>query len=312
MPSTIESADLREQSIPLTRVIWGYLLGIGGAFTVLLLAMIAARASGLLSVDDANIVLGFIGQREFLLFLVVGFLAQVVDGSLGMAYGITSTSFLIGAGVPPATASAAVHVSEVFTTAASGISHWRFGNVDFKLFRRLAIPGIVGAVIGAYVLSASDASVMRPVVALYLLVMGIIILRKAFRKVVVTTQPTGRVGWLALIGGFADSSGGGGWGSIVVSTLIGSGSHPKKTIGTVNASEFLVALASAGTFTYMLGSGNWTVVLGLIIGGVLAAPLGAYVCHRINVRAAMGVVGVLIIFLSTRTVLKALDVWPFF
>jgi uncharacterized protein len=180
------------------------------------------------------------------------------------------------------------------------------------VFLRLALPGAIGAAIGAYLLSSVDASLMRPVVAVYLLVMGGVILRKAIIGALAVKQETQRVGWLALFGGFADASGGGGWGPIVTSTLIGSGSHPKETIGTVNASEFLVALTAAGTFTFMLGSGNLAIVMGLIVGGVLAAPLGAYVCHRINVRAAMGVVGALVIFLSTRTILKALGVWPFF
>ena len=300
------------QVVRYTSVIRGYVVGISSAITMLLLVIIGVRSLELFTHDELLDALSFLVQPEFLIFLGVGFFAQIVDGALGMAYGVVSTAFLISVGVPPAAASAGVHVAEVFTTAASGISHWRFGNVDSRLFRRLAIPGAIGAAIGAYLLSSVDASMMRPVVAVYLLVMGAIILRKAFSKVLELKEPNQRVGWLGLLGGFADATGGGGWGPIVTTTLIGSGNHPKITIGTVSASEFLVALTAAGTFTFMLGSGNWTVVLGLIIGGVLAAPLGAFICHRINVRVAMGVVGALIIFLSTRTVFKALDVWPFF
>jgi len=300
------------QVVRFTSVIWGYVVGISSAITMLLLVIIGVRSLELCTHDELSDALSFLVQPEFLIFLGVGFFAQIVDGSLGMAYGIVSTSFLVSFGVPPAAASAGVHIAEVFTTAVSGISHWRFGNVDFGLLRRLTVPGVIGAAIGAFLLSSVDASMMRPVVAVYLLVMGIVILRKAFKKIIELKQPTARLSLLGLLGGFADASGGGGWGPIVTTTLIGSGNHPKTAIGTVNASEFLVALTASGTFTFMLGSGNWTVVLGLILGGVLAAPLGAYVCNRINVRLAMGVVGTLIIVLSVRTVLKALNVWPFF
>jgi uncharacterized protein len=311
MPSGKELLAV-ESHVPLSKVVWGYVVGVSATAAVLIVAVLAVRTFGLVGMEELSDAICFLAQPDFVAFVVVGFIAQLVDGSLGMAYGVVSTSALISVGVPPAAASAGVHVAEVFTTAASGISHWRFGNVDSRLFLRLALPGAIGAAIGAYLLSSVDASVMRPVVAVYLLVMGGVILRKAIIGALAVKQETQGVGWLALFGGFADASGGGGWGPIVTSTLIGSGSQPKKTIGTVNASEFLVALTAAGTFTFMLGSGNLAIVLGLIVGGVLAAPLGAYVCHRINVRAAMGVVGALVILLSTRTILKALGVWPFF
>lgn len=295
-------------TVPFAKVVRGYIVGITCLTMLAMVVILMARSLGLFTQDDVTRALSFLTHQEFLIFLCVGFCAQLVDGSLGMAYGVISSTLLVSLGTPPVVASAGVHIAEIFTTAASGISHWRFGNVDFKLLRMLAIPGAIGAAIGAYLLSAVDASVMRPLVAAYMLVMGMIILRKAFVMALVLKKQARHVGWIGLVGGFADASGGGGWGPIVTSTLIGSGNHPKTIIGTVNASEFLVALMAAGTFTFILGSGNWAVVLGLIIGGVLAAPLGAFVCHRINVRVALGIVGVLVIFLSSRTLLKALDI----
>lgn len=242
---------------------------------------------------------------DFFLFLLAGFSAQLIDGSLGMAYGISSTTFLMSTGVPPALASASVHVSEVFTTGVSGIAHWRFGNIDKKLLKRLVIPGAIGAALGAYLLSSFDSSFIKPFVSGYLIVMGGVIIAKALKKNVAFKEPR-RVGWLALFGGFVDASGGGGWGPVVTTTLIGRGNHPKTTIGTVNAVEFFVALTASGIFTWFLGIQNWRVIIGLILGGIVAAPLGAFLTHRINVKISMIAVGLLIIALSARTVLLSL------
>lgn len=238
---------------------------------------------------------------QFLIYVLVGFIAQMIDGALGMAYGVSSTTFLMSFGISPAVASASVHVAEVFTTATSGISHWRFGNVNKELFKKLAIPGAVGAGIGAYVLTSFDGNAIKPYIAGYLIIMGIIIIAKATKKMVQFTEPR-RVSLLALFGGFADASGGGGWGPIVTSTLIGRGNNPKLTIGTVNAVEFFVALTASGIFTIFIGVTTWDVILGLIAGGMLAAPLGAYVTHKINLKWAMIAVGAFIILLSTRTI----------
>jgi uncharacterized membrane protein YfcA len=300
-----------QNSHSFSKLAWGYLVGVSSVIAVILFAIMLVRTLELFSHDEVSSTLSFFLSYKFWMFVAVGFIAQIVDGALGMAYGVTSTSFLLGAGVSPSLASAGVHTAEVFTTAISGLSHWRFGNIDFVLFRRLLIPGAIGAGIGAYLLSSFDTSMFRLLIAIYLLVMGVVILSKAFRVSINHDRRLKRVGLLAFIGGFADATGGGGWGPIVTTTLIGRGNHPRTTIGTVNASEFLVALTAAGTFTFMLGSGSWTVVIGLITGGVLAAPLGAYICNRINVRRAMYAVGVLIILLSTRTILKTLECWPF-
>jgi hypothetical protein len=234
---------------------------------------------------------------NFYLYVIVGFTAQMIDGALGMAYGATSTSFLISTGVPPAVASSGVHVAEVFTTGISGFSHWKMGNVDKSLFKKLVIPGMVGAGLGAFVLSSFDGKIIKPYVSAYLLILGVIVLSRSFRKTIIFRKVK-RIPVLAVFGGFVDASGGGGWGPVVTTTLLSTGSIPRYTIGTVNAVEFLVALTASGVFSIMIGLSLWPVILGLILGGSFAAPLGAYVCHKIPVRPALVVVGLLIIFLS--------------
>jgi uncharacterized membrane protein YfcA len=243
---------------------------------------------------------------KFLYFLAVGFVAQLIDGALGMAYGVTSTSLLLSAGVSPSVASASVHAAEVFTTGAAGISHWKFGNVRNDLFVKLAIPGAAGAALGAYVLTSFDGNVIRPYLAVYLLLMGVIILLKAVGKTN-SVRELKHIRLLAVFGGFVDASGGGGWGPVVTSTLISGGHQTRPTIGTTNAVEFLVAMTAAGVFSLFVGFAGWQVVLGLILGGVLAAPLGAYACHKINPRACMLLVGCLIVILSVRTLILSIQ-----
>ena len=238
----------------------------------------------------------------FFWFLAVGFIAQTIDGALGMAYGITSNSILLGIGVPPASASAWVHLAEVFTTLASGISHLKLGNVKWDLARSLLIPGVVGAVLGAYFLSSIDGEQVKPYVALYLFIMGIVILRKVIRKKKPTPKTKDKsIPYLALVGGFADTTGGGGWGPIVNSTLMGRGQTPRYAIGTVNFVEFFIAVAGASTFFLFLDHISWAAVLGLILGGLIAAPFAAVICKRVQPQTLMILVGVLIIVLSIRT-----------
>ncbi len=246
-----------------------------------------------------------LNSSEFWLFVLVGFFAQVIDGALGMAYGVSSTSFLLSLGVPPAAASAGVHMAEVFTTGVSGISHWQLGNVNRKLFLSLIIPGVIGAVTGAFLLAeVVDGDTVKPYIAAYLLLMGIVIIRKAVRKVT-PTDNHGRVAPLALLGGFVDAIGGGGWGPVVNSTLISRGYDVRYSIGSVNTAEFFVALAGAGTFTFFMGLGNLPIIIGLVLGGVFAAPFAALLVKRIPARTLMIVVGLLVIALSLRTILKA-------
>lgn len=244
-------------------------------------------------------------DESIIIFIVVGFIAQIIDGALGMAYGVTSTTFLLSIGIPPVAASASVHVAEIFTSAVSGLSHLKFGNVDKKLLKRLVIPGVLGGILGAYILTVLPGRIIRPFVALYLLLMGLLILRKVFKKIQERAVET-KLLPLGLVGGFLDAVGGGGWGPIVTSTLVTRGHNPRFTIGSVNLAEFFVTAAIAATFFAIIGLVHWRIIVGLIIGGVLAAPLGAYVCKRVPARALMIMVGVLIVSLSVRTILLVL------
>jgi uncharacterized membrane protein YfcA len=246
---------------------------------------------------------------NILIFMAAGFLAQTIDGALGMAYGVSSNTFLLSLGIPPAAASASVHMAEVVTTGISGISHWRLGNVDWKLVRRLLIPGVVGGVTGAYLLTSLDGDAIKPWIAGYLLIMGGVIIYKAF-----TATPRNkpdeyhgpRISLLGLFGGFCDAIGGGGWGPVVTSTLVAQGKFPRNTIGSVNFSEFFVTFAESVTFVLALSfSQYWQIILGLLIGGSLAAPLAARMTKRLPLKALMILVGALIIVLSIRTIYLA-------
>lgn len=247
-------------------------------------------------------------DHNFLILVLVGLAAQLIDGSLGMAYGVSSNTFLLSMGIPPAVASASVHASEMFTTAASGLSHWHFSNVDKKLVKSLVIPGVLGGVLGAYVLTSLPTKNLKLFVSIYLLIMGINIFLKVVRAPQVQKGlPTAtHISLLGLIGGFCDAAGGGGWGPIVTTTLIARGNHPRTTIGSVNICEFAVTVAESATFALTLGFVHWQVVLGLLLGGVMAAPLGAYLTNKLPVRSLMGVVGALIIILSIRTIVLAI------
>ena len=255
-------------------------------------------------------------MRAFLLFALAGLIAQLVDGSLGMAYGVTSTSVLLAAGTAPAIASASVHLAEVGTTLASGASHWRFGNVDWRVVGILALPGAVGAVLGAYVLVnlTEDA---EPYMALVLLLLGVYVLlrfssRAIAKRVVSGPRPGGKfLGPLGLVAGFLDASGGGGWGPVATSSLLASGRlEPRKVVGSVDTSEFVVALAASIGFLVALGQEeiDFTVVLALMIGGVVAAPFAAYIVRLLPARVLGTAAGGLIIITNTRTFLNGIDV----
>lgn len=243
-------------------------------------------------------------NSEILYYIAGGFIAQMIDGALGMAYGVTATTFLLSVGITPAAASASVHASEVFTSGVSGYMHLKFGNVNSKLFKTLVIPGIIGAILGAYVLSSLEdySSYIKPIVSIYTLFLGVIIIRKALIKRIEKRQLK-RVGVLALFGGYLDSIGGGGWGPIVSSTLIASGRHPKYTIGSVNLTEFFVSLASSITFFTVIGLGYWQVIIGLILGGVVAAPIAAKLANKLPVKSMMILVGMVIIIVSLRQII---------
>ncbi|KAA5548552.1 sulfite exporter TauE/SafE family protein [Adhaeribacter rhizoryzae] len=242
----------------------------------------------------------------FLLYVLGGFLAQMVDGALGMAYGLTSTTFLLTIGVPPAAASASVHMSEIFTSGASGLMHLKLKNVNKKLFRLLLLPGVTGAILGAYILSSLEtySYLMKPLVAVYTLVLGVLIIIKAFKPRRKRLK-SGRIAPLALFGGFMDSVGGGGWGPVVSSSLIAGGRSPRFAIGSVNLAEFFIAFASSLTFFAMIGISFWQIIAGLIVGGVIAAPIAANLSKRLPVKSLMILVGVIVILVSLRILFLA-------
>lgn len=246
---------------------------------------------------------------EFFIFAAVGFLAQIVDGALGMAYGVVSSTMLLALGVSPAAASASAHAAEMFTTAASAVSHTANRNVNWRLFWRLAPAGILGGVLGAYVLTSIDGQVLRPYVTAYLSFMGLYILYRAFRPRRTQVDPNAMVvAPLGVVGGFVDAAGGGGWGPVVTSSLIGTGAAPRYVIGTVNTVEFFLTVAVSAAFLVALLTGHWQEadgltqhlwsVAGLIIGGVIAAPLAGHVVRLIPARRLMFLVGGLVIVLA--------------
>lgn len=245
-------------------------------------------------------------MEMFIKCAIVGLIAQMIDGALGMAYGVSCNTFLLSVGVMPALAAASVKSAEVFTTAVSGVSHLKLGNVDKKLFYRLVVPGVIGGILGAYILSNISGQAIRPYIAAYLLVMGIIIIRKAYRRPIHKEEKHHHVSALGFFGAFMDAIGGGGWGPIVTSTLLAGGREPRTAIGSVNLAEFFVTVAQAVTFITFLGVQHGLVVLGLILGGVIAAPVAAYVCRRVPAKQLMIIVGVLIILLSIRTIFLSL------
>ena len=232
-------------------------------------------------------------------FIAVGFAAQLVDGALGMAFGVISNTLLVGVmGVPPALASQRVHVVECFTTATSGISHLLHGNIDGKLFARLVVPGVIGGALGAYVLSSLDAAVVKPFVLLYLCGIGIYILIRGLLYPPKIKEAK-LIAPLGLAGGFLDAAGGGGWGPVVTSNLLIQGADPRKVIGTVNSAEFFLTLTISATFIYHLGVADLAgATLGLLIGGVLGAPLGAFAAKHFPAKLMLILVGVVLTITS--------------
>lgn len=239
-------------------------------------------------------------------FVMTGFAAQLVDGAIGMAYGVTSSTVLLSIGVPPATASACVHAAETFTTGASGLAHWRLGNVDRDLMKRLVLPGMAGGALGAYALSHLPGETLKPFISVYLLGLGLLILWKAATLRQHHEAPPPRaVAPLGFFGGLLDAIGGGGWGPVVTSNLIGQGTNPRYAIGSVNMAEFFVTVTITLTFMFSIGLELYPIIVGLVLGGILAAPIAALVAKHIPARALMVIVGLVISGLSVRTIIKA-------
>jgi uncharacterized membrane protein YfcA len=245
-------------------------------------------------------------MEDFILFLLVGFFAQMVDGALGMAYGAISSTTLLAFGVSPAHASAAVHAAEVFTTAAAGSSHLYHRNIDWKLFWRLAPFGIIGGCAGAYVLTGLEADVMKPIVTVYLALVGAWLVLRSFRKIPGKPVAPAIVAPLGATGGFLDAAGG--WGPIVTTGLLGFGGTPRYVVGTVSISEFLITLSVSITFVLALVTGRWadagelsehlSAVAGLVVGGLFAAPLAGFMVKTLNEKILLRLIGILIVLLA--------------
>jgi len=251
--------------------------------------------------------------KTLVLLALVGLGAQLVDGSLGMAYGVTSTTLLLAIGTNPAAASATVHLAEIGTTLASGLSHWKFGNVDWKVVAKIGVPGAVGAFAGATFLSSLSTEVAAPVMSLILLTLGAYILvrftlRGVDRRHLGKPMRKRFLGPLGLVAGFVDATGGGGWGPVGTPAILASGRmEPRKVIGSIDTSEFLVALAASLGFLFALGSQgvNFAWVGVLLVGGLIAAPIAAWLVRHIPPRMLGSLVGGVIVLTNTRTLLKS-------
>ena len=243
---------------------------------------------------------------DLLPFIAVGFAAQLVDGALGMAFGVISSTLLVSIGVPPAAASAGVHAVECFTTGVSGISHVLHRNVDWKLFARLAVPGVIGGALGAYVLTQIHADAARPMVLAYLSLIGVYLVWRGLKFPPREKQPR-VIEPLGLAGGFLDAAGGGGWGPVVTSNLLIQGASPRKVIGTVNTAEFFLTVTISATFIATLGLAAFTIAtVGLLIGGVIAAPLGGYAAKKLAPKPLLILVGIVLVMTSLYGLYRAL------
>ena len=245
---------------------------------------------------------------EFYWFILIGIGAQLVDGALGMAFGLVSSSVLLSMGLPPAAVSASIHTAEVFTTGASGVSHLVAGNVDKRLFLRLALPGAVGGALGAYVLTQLPGDVIRPFIYLYLLALAVFILARAAGRFA-PRHEVRRVPVLGFFAGLLDASGGGGWGPVATSTLLARGGQARTTIGTVNAAEFIVTIAISATFLLSMGVQHASIVAGLLVGGMMAAPVAALLVKRLKERWVLVAVGLLVLSISLFQIGHALGGW---
>ncbi len=246
-----------------------------------------------------------LSAADLLPFIMIGFAAQLIDGALGMAFGVISSTLLLSMGVPPAAASAGVHTVESFTTAVSGISHALHRNIDLRLFARIVIPGVIGGVLGAYVLTEIDAEIARPIVLIYLSLIGLFLIWRASGHPPHERDPR-VIAPIGFAGGFLDAAGGGGWGPVVTSNLLIQGASPRKVIGTVSAAEFFLTVTISATFIAALGVEAFTTAtVGLLIGGVVAAPLGAFMAKRVPARPLLLLVGIVLTITSGYGVYRA-------
>lgn len=246
--------------------------------------------------------------KDFLLYVLGGMIAQMIDGALGMAYGVSVTTFLLSLGIPaitPAVASASMHASEIFTTGTASLVYMRYRNVNKKLFRKLLVPGIIGAAAGAAAISfisKDSLSIVKPLVSVYTLVLGVAIILKAVNFVIIKRKLTA-IAPIAAAGGFLDSVGGGGWGPIVTTTLVAGGRNLKYAVGSSHLAKFFVALVSTITFFSIIGLEHWKVIFGLVAGGMIAAPFSIYISNKIPVKKGLILVGIIVILISARNLI---------
>ncbi|MFZ9469700.1 MAG: sulfite exporter TauE/SafE family protein [Rickettsiales bacterium] len=270
-------------------------------FTALLVFAIVAIITYLFSKTGKEF-----NKKDFLNGITIGIIAQTIDGAIGMAYGVTATTFMLSQGFSPAIASSSVHIAEIFTTGASGLSHWRLNNINKKLFLSLVFPGIIGGLIGVLILTNIDGKTIKPLISVYLIIMGIYIIAKSVKKNLFEDKKVNikKTSALALTGGALDAIGGGGWGPVVTTTLISSGHEPKKVIGSVNSSEFFVTLFTGFSFAIFIGVVHPELIAGLVLGGVGIAPISAKITTKLPAKLIMIIVGILIISLSLINLLK--------
>lgn len=251
-------------------------------------------------------------DANFALYVAGGFVAQMIDGALGMAYGVSVTSFLLSLGLPaitPAVASASMHASEIFTTGSSSLVYMRFKNVNIKLFKKLLWPGIIGATLGAIsvsLLSKDNFVWIKPLVSFYTLILGTLIIVRALNIQLRSKEKIRKIFPVALFGGYLDSVGGGGWGPIVTTSLVAGGRHLRYSIGSSHLAKFFVALVSTITFFLIIGLSHWQIIFGLVIGGMVAAPFSIYLSNKIPTKKGLILVGIMVIIISLKTIIQSL------
>jgi len=279
---------------------------------VFLVLLVALSTYLFLSAEQLTALQDALQQGHYLFYwmLLVGFGAEIVAGSMGMGYGVICTSLLLILNVPPPVVSASIHSAEAFTSAAGSISHWQLGNVNKKLVKALAIPAIIGAVIGALLLTyvgEKYAKITKPFIAAYTIYLGIKILQNAFKKKKISEQKKkSNITVLGLIGGFIDSFGGGGWGPLVTGTFIKNGHTPRFVIGSSTVAKCILTVASAVTFIFTIGISHWNVVAGLLIGGIVTAPFSAMLTAKLPTKKMFVAVGVVVIFCGLVTIYRAI------
>jgi uncharacterized membrane protein YfcA len=282
------------------------------SFGIILLMLIGHIIFSYIPLNEIGQLLVSNLDSELLLYMFGGFIAQMIDGALGMAYGVSVTTFLLSLGIPsitPAIASASMHTSEIFTTGSSSLVYMRYKNINMKLFKALLWPGIIGTIIGATVVSfvsKDNISIIKPIVALYTLTLGVLIILRALKINLRNNNKIKQLFPVAFFGGFLDSVGGGGWGPIVTTSLVAGGRNLRYAIGSSHLAKFFIALVSTITFSFIIGISHWKIIFGLVIGSMIAAPISIYLSNKIPIKKGLILVGSLVIIISLKTIIQTL------